>query len=319
MRVAYLGNDPWSVPPLQALAASARQRPVLVVTRTPRPAGRGGIPRPTAVSAEASSLDLTLAEVATVKEGEGLERLRGAGLDALVVVAYGEILPPKVLDLPRVAPVNLHFSVLPALRGADPVRRAILAGLDATGVTTIRMDRGLDTGPILLQADEPIGAEDDAGTLGHRLAERGGRLLVDTLDGLEAGALDERPQDHTRATSAPKLGPEEEEIDWAEPAEAVWRRVRALSPEPGARTTFRGRVLKILRVAPVQAGGEPGGIIRTGGSLVVACGSGAVALEEVLPEGRRRMAGADFARGRRPEPGERLGRADHSVRRRDGH
>jgi methionyl-tRNA formyltransferase len=307
MRVAYLGNDPWSVPPLEALAAGTRHRVVLVVTRQPRPAGRGGEPRTTAVAEAARRLRLPVVETRTVKEGEGLESLRGSTPDVLAVVAYGEILPGEVLGLPRVAPINVHFSLLPALRGADPVRRAILQGLDATGVTTMRMDEGLDTGPILLQAEEPIRDEDDAGSLGGRLADRGGRLLVETLDRLEDGRIEERPQDDGRATWAPKLRPEEEWIDWSERAEAVWRRVRALAPEPGARTRFRGKVLKVLRAAPVEAPGEPGSIVEASNRrFVVACGAGAVALEEVVPEGRRRMAGADFARGRRPEVGERF-------------
>jgi methionyl-tRNA formyltransferase len=170
------------------------------------------------------------------------------------------------------------------------------------------MDEGLDTGPILLQAEEPIRPDDDAGSLGERLALAGGRLLVETLDGLEGGTLEERPQDDRAATLAPKLKPEEEWIGWSEPADAVARRVRALSPEPGARTRFRGQVLKVLRVTPVAGDGPPGSILdESRERLVAAAGEGAVALDLVIPEGRTPMSGAAFARGRRPEPGERLG------------
>jgi methionyl-tRNA formyltransferase len=307
VRVAFLGNDRWSVPALEALAASS-QRVALVVTRDPRPAGRGGTPRPTAVADAAAGLDLPLLQTSTVKGGEGLERLRRAEPDVLTVVAYGEILPPEVLAVPRVAPVNVHFSLLPALRGADPVRRAILEGRDRTGVTTMRIDVGLDTGPILLQAAEPIRADDDARSLGDRLAGLGSRLLVSTLDGIEAGSIEERPQDEAEATRAPKLRPEEEWIDWSEPARSTWRRVRALAPEPGARTRFRGRALKVLQVRPVDASGEPGAVVEASKDrLLVGCGAGAVSLEEVVPEGRSRMSGAEFARGRRLELGERLG------------
>lgn len=305
LRVVFLGNDPWSVPALEALAQSPH-RPLLVVTREPRPAGRGGRPRPTAVAEAARALGLPLREVATVKRGPGLEALREAEPDVLAVVAYGEILPPEVLEIPRLAPVNLHFSLLPALRGADPVRRAILEGLEVTGATTIRMDEGMDTGPVLLQVEERIRPEEDAGSLGGRLAARGGRLLVETLDGLASGSLEERPQGDGAASLAPRLRADEEWIDWTEPADAVVRRVRALAPDPGARTRFRGRVLKVYRAAPAEGRGEPGAVLRSGG-LVVAAGEGAVRLEEVLPEGRRRMSGEDFARGHRPEAGERLG------------
>jgi methionyl-tRNA formyltransferase len=307
MRVAFLGNDPWSVPSMRSVAAS-RHDLAVVLTRVPRPAGRGRSPRPTAVAQTARDLSLPLREVETVREDPGLGAMREAAPDVLAVVAYGEILPSAVLEVPRVAPVNVHFSLLPRLRGADPVRRAILEGLGATGVTTMRMDEGLDTGPVLLQVEEPILGDDDAGELGARLAEKGGDLLVETLDGLEAGSIEERPQDDSLATVAPKLLPDEEWIDWSEDAGAVVRRIRALSPEPGARTRDGGSVLKVLRATPVDGRGEPGEVVdSTKRSVAVAAGTGAVTLEEVVPEGRRRMRGEEWARGRRLQVGERLG------------
>jgi methionyl-tRNA formyltransferase len=305
VRAAFLGNAPWSVPSLEALAGS-RHEVAAVLTRDPRPAGRGGRPRSTAVAGSARALGLPLVEVPTVRQGPGLEAIREAAPDVLVVVAYGEILPAEVLALPSVAPVNVHFSLLPALRGAEPVRRAILVGLDITGVTTIRMDEGMDTGPILLQVEERVRPDDDAGSLGDRLAGIGGRLLVETLDGLESGTLRERPQDARRATRAPKVTEEEEWIDWTEPAAAVVRRVRALAPEPGARARFRGKVVKVLRASRALGSGSPG-IVVDPGRLAVAAGEGAVSLDLVVPEGRKPMDGAAFARGRRPEPGERFG------------
>src|SRR5918996_2611159 len=186
MRVAFLGNDAWPVPPLERLAGSGHEVAV-VATRAPRPAGRGRAPRPTPVAEAARRLGLPLREVETVRSGEGLEALRGAEPDVLVVVAYGEILPPDVLASPAVAPVNVHFSLLPSLRGANPVARAILEGEATTGVTTMRMDEGMDTGPILLQRPEAIRDEDDAGSLGDRLSAIGGGLLVETLDAMAAG------------------------------------------------------------------------------------------------------------------------------------
>jgi methionyl-tRNA formyltransferase len=317
VRVAFLCNALWSVPSLEAVAGSSHEI-VLVATRVPRPAGRGNRVQPTPVAETVRRLGLPLREVETVKSGPGFQALAEAAPDVVAVVAYGEILPKALLDLPAVAPVNVHFSLLPELRGAAPVQRAILEGLTVTGVTTIRMDEGMDTGPILLQAEAAIDPADDAGSLGARLAELGGRLLVETLDRLEAGSIEERPQDHERATYAPKLIPEDRIIDWSQPAEAILRRVRALAPEPGATTTFRGRILKVLRasagsdehVPPAEGrtSRSPGRLSVTGdGGLGVATGRGWVELEEVAPEGRRRMSGADFVRGYRPEIGERLG------------
>jgi methionyl-tRNA formyltransferase len=303
LRVAFLGNDRWSVPPLEDLAASSHEVAV-VVTRAPKPAGRGNRPRPTAVADAARRLALPLAEVATVKSGSGFERLEAAAPDVLVVVAYGEILPRAVLEL--ATPVNLHFSLLPELRGPAPVQRAVLEGMTSTGVSTMVMDEGVDTGPVLLQAEEPVDPEDDAGTLGQRLAEIGGRLLVDTLDRLEAGAVEPTDQDEARATRAPRI--EDRSIDWTADADLVARFVRALSPEPSATTTLQGRGLKVLAARAEEGSGPPGAVLEADKrGILVAAGTGAVRLLEVAPEGRKRMTGSDLVRGYRPRPGERLG------------
>jgi len=319
LRVAFLGNAAWSVPSLRSIALS--HHPVAaVVTRAPKPAGRGGRPTATPVADEARRLALPLAEVATVRGGAGSDALAAARPDILAVVAYGEILPRKVLEIPAVAPVNLHFSILPALRGAAPVQRAILEGLTRTGVTTMRMDEGLDTGPILLQQETDIGPDEHASSLGGRLAELGAHLLVRTLDGLADGEIEERPQAEAAATSAPKLTAEERVIDWTRPVAEVARRVRALALDPGASTRFRGRHLKVFRVSPLHlytppVWSPPAGLVFvvTGERfpdprLAAVAGSGqVVSLDEVQLEGRRRMTGEEFARGYRPEPGERLG------------
>jgi methionyl-tRNA formyltransferase len=315
MRVTFLGNAPWSVPSLEALAASSHEV-AHVLTRVPRPAGRGGELRSTEVAQTARRLQRPLTEVETVRSGPGREALVESRPDVLVVVAYGEILPADVLAIPRVAPVNVHFSLLPELRGAAPVQRAILEGLAATGVTTIRMDEGVDTGPILRQAEEHIRDDDDTGSLGARLAAVGGRLLVDTLDRLETGAIREQPQDDGRATYAPKLTREDELIEWSDPADRIGHRVRALSPEPGARTTFRGKVLKVRRAewrhvdGPDGGTPEPGTIVVMHGDELGAYAGGertVVVLEEVQLEGKRAISGAEFLRGYPPRPGERLG------------
>jgi methionyl-tRNA formyltransferase len=310
LRVVFVGNAPWSVPSMEALAGSDHHV-ARVLTRTPRPAGRGGDPAPTAVATSARGLGLPLLEVPTVRDGEGLDGITSAKPDVLVVVAYGEILPPAVLSAPRLMPVNVHFSLLPALRGAAPVQRAILGGLSQTGVTTMRMGEGMDTGPILLRRSTDIGEDEDAGALGDRLAAMGGSLLIETLDQLAAGRLEERPQDASAATVAPKLTPEDERIDWHRPAAEVARRVRGLSPAPGAATALAGVRIKIYRASPAGpawAGAAPGELrLDRIGPLVATGDGGALRLEEVQTQGRRRMTGADWARGARLEEGALLG------------
>ncbi len=307
LRVAFLGNDPWSVPALVAVARS-RHRVVVVVTAEPKPAGRGNVPTPTRVAVEAERLGLPLVQTPTVRRGPGFEALAGCDPDVLAVVAYGEILPAEVLRLPRLVAVNLHFSLLPSLRGAAPVRAALLAGLERTGVTTMVMDEGLDTGPVLLRREEPIRPDDDAGSLGARLAELGGALLVETLDRLAAGDLEPTPQDHALATFAPRLGAAERILDWTRPAAELVNVVRALAPEPGARTTFRGAGLKVLRASVAEAAGEPGTVVETTKrGFVVATAEGGFAPLVLAPAGRRVMEVADFVNGHRPRLGERLG------------
>jgi len=217
LRVAFLGNDAWSVPSLGAIARS-RHLVVTVVTAEPKPAGRGNELTPTPVAVEAERLGLPLLQTSTVRTGAGFKELSTTAPDVLAVVAYGELLTPNVLHVPTIAPVNVHFSLLPQLRGAAPVQTALLAGLDRTGVTTMMMDKGLDTGPVILQREERILPEDDAGSLGERLAEIGAELLVETLDMLASGPVAPQPQDPSLATLAPKFGPEDRVLDWSYPA-----------------------------------------------------------------------------------------------------
>jgi methionyl-tRNA formyltransferase len=313
MRVAFLGNDAWSVAPLRALTEADDIDVDLVVSNPPRPAGRGSQLTPTAVADAVRSLDLPLLEVDRIRDGEGFDALDMREPDAIVVVAYGEILTPDVLDIPRLGAVNLHFSLLPRWRGAAPVQRAILGGDETTGVTVMLMDEGMDTGPVLASLETPIGPDEDAGALGARLSELGAPLLVQTLQGLEESTVEPRSQDHTIATYAPKLLPEERTIDWAQPAEAIVCRVRAFAPDPGAVTTFRQGRLKVL-VARVHPGGGrmategsgPGVIVEWDRDPWVGTASGLVELVEVAPAGRKRMSGAEWARGVRIQQGERL-------------
>jgi methionyl-tRNA formyltransferase len=317
MRAAFLGNDAWSVAPLRALADAPGIEVELVVTNPPRPAGRGSELTPTAVADVAGELGLPLVEVEGVRTGDGFDALDALEPDVLVVVAYGEILTPDVLDIPRLGSVNVHFSMLPRWRGAAPVQRAILDGDERTGVTVMLMDEGMDTGPILATEETAIEDDEDAGSLGGRLAELGGPLLVRTLRALDEASIEPRSQDHTAATYAPKLLPEERTIDWSAPSDAIVRRVRAFAPEPGAVTTFRKGRLKVLGASDL---GAPGGwapeappmpsrigILLDGRVSVDAGRASLVELLEVAPAGRKRMPASDWARGARIEPHERLG------------
>jgi methionyl-tRNA formyltransferase len=313
MRVAFLGNDPWSVAPLRALADAPDIEVELVVTNPPRPAGRGSQLTPTAVADAARALDLPLLEVNRVRDAEGFEALDLLEPDAIVVVAYGEILTPDVLDIPRLGAVNVHFSLLPRWRGAAPVQRAILEGDEVTGVTVMLMDEGMDTGPVLSTVEAAIEPEEDAGSLGARLAELGSPLLVETLRGLDEGTVAPSSQDLTAATYAPKILPEERTIHWDEPADNIVRRIRSLAPDPGAVTTFREGRLKVLLAHAVDERERtvdpsvPGVLERWDRDPLVRAWPGLVELLEVAPAGRKRMSGEDWARGAKIQPGERLG------------
>ncbi len=294
------------MPALGALAGAPELEVVLVVTDPPHPLGRGSATAPTPVASAARDLKMDVTEVDGIRGDHELGSLRRARPDVLAVVAYGEILTAEVLSLPPLGAINLHFSLLPRWRGAAPVQHALLAGDPTTGVTTMRMDEGLDTGPILAQRREPIAPDDDAGTLGERLASLGADLLVATLRNLEG--LTPRVQDGTAVTIAPKLSPQDRFLDWSEPAPSIERRIRALAPKPGARTRFRGRSLGVLSAEAAEASGDPADILGVDErGVLVAAGEGAVRLRTVVPSGRRHMPALDWANGARFAPGERLG------------
>jgi methionyl-tRNA formyltransferase len=279
-----------------------------VITAAPRPAGRGNELRPTPVADATAKAGLSLHEVQTVTSGSGAEALAASAPDLLAVVAYGEILPQAVLDLPAIAPVNLHFSLLPELRGASPVQTALLEGRDETGVTTIVMDAGVDTGPVILRRAEAIEPGDDACSLGDRLAAIGAEVLIETADLFAEGAAEPRPQDEAAATFTRRLGADDRILRWTEPARDLVNRTRALSPEPGATTRFRGEDLKIFRAEAVPANGVPGSIVEASKEgFVVATGEGGFRAIRLAPAGRRRMSSSDFVNGYRPVVGESLG------------
>lgn len=307
MKVAFLGTPDLAVPSLQRVH---RQHDVrLVITRPDRPRGRGRHISTPPVKAFAAGAGLPLWQPGRIRGEEPRRRLVESGAEILVVVAYGLLLPEALLDSFPHGAVNLHFSLLPAYRGAAPLNWAIINGEKRTGVSTFRLTAQMDAGPLYLQRQEEILPEETAGELGSRLATVGAQVLVETLDGIEGGTLAPAPQDEDRATAAPKLTKEDGRIDWGSTAGEVVNLVRGVNPWPGAFTTLGGGTLKIWQAAAVES---PPGAVSSPGTVIlaspreglhVAAGTGAVALEEVQPEGKRRMAGRDFLAGHPLEVG----------------
>lgn len=302
----FFGTPEWAVPSLEALLGSDVDL-AAVVTNPDRPAGRGMDVTASAVKTVALARGLEVLQPEKARAPEFIDEITSLAPEIAVVVAYGKILPQSLLDAVPHGFVNLHFSLLPAYRGAAPVQRAIMDGLEVTGVTVMVLTAGMDEGPIVARAEVHIDDDDTAGTLGPRMADVGARVLVDTLPRYASGELTPIEQDHSAATYAPKVTPQEARIDWSLPARRVRDFVRALNPAPGAWTTLRGGRLKVHRVDLLSADQavEPGEV-RAAGELVVGTGDSPVALVDVQPAGKRRMTGAELARGLRPAPGERV-------------
>jgi methionyl-tRNA formyltransferase len=308
MRLVFAGTPAIAVPTLAAIAAS-RHKLVAVLTRPDAPAGRGRRLVRSQVGAWADEHGIELLTPARPREPEFLERLAALTPDCVPVVAYGALVPPAALAIPRHGWVNLHFSLLPAWRGAAPVQHAILRGDEVTGASVFQLEEGLDTGPIFGTLAEPVVPTDTAGDLLDRLAVSGAELLVQVLDLIEQGTARAVPQPADGVTLAPKITVADAEVRWIEPATAVDRRVRACTPAPGAWTTFRGDRLKL---APVTLAGlaeplVPGELRVERSRVLVGTATEPIVLGEVSAAGRRPMPAAAWARGVRPEPGERLG------------
>ncbi|GAB3589314.1 methionyl-tRNA formyltransferase [Calidifontibacter terrae] len=307
MRIVFAGTPQVAVASLEALIASTHEV-VGVVTRPDARAGRGRSLRPSPIRDVAEAHGLEVATPKHPRESDFQEWLRGLAPDACPVVAYGALVPPPVLDIPSYGWINLHFSLLPAWRGAAPVQHAVLHGDQVTGATTFRLDEGMDTGPVLGTMTETIRPHDTSGELLDRLAEAGAGLLVATLDALEQGTLVGVPQTDDGASRAPKVTVEDAEIRWHEPGFAVDRRIRACTPAPGAWTMFRGQRLKVLSAKPaMHTDLAPGQLRASKNDVVVGAGSGAIELGVVQPHGKKAVAAADWARGARFEDGEHLG------------
>jgi methionyl-tRNA formyltransferase len=305
MRLVFLGTPAFAVPTLERVAA-AGHTVLEAVTQPDRPRGRGQHPAPPPVKEAALRLGIAVYQPERIRRPEAVEHLRALAPDAMVVVGYGQIIPQSVIDIPPMGILNVHASLLPRYRGAGPIQWAIIRGETRTGVTIMRIDAGLDTGDMLLKVGTAIGPEENAMELGGRLAVLGADLLVEALDGLAAGTIVPEKQDDSQATHAPLLKKEDGLIDWSRPAAEIHDQIRGLQPWPGAYTSLRGHTMHVWKAKVANAAGAPGSIVSVK-PVTVACGSGAMELEEVQVEGRKRLPAAEFANGQRLKEYEILG------------
>ena len=316
MILVFSGTPSFAVPTLEKLVEAGHSVP-LAVTQPDRPRGRGMEVAVSPVKDAAIRLGIGVLQPATIKNNADFrDQLAAIGPDAIIVVGYGRIIPQWMIDLPRLGNLNLHASLLPKYRGAAPIQWAIASGESITGVTTMRIDTGLDTGDILMQREVPIAPEDTAETLGSNLAAIGADLMVETLRGLDGGEIRPVPQDHSLATLAPILKKEDGRMDFARSANDLFNRLRGFQPWPGAFTIFNGKTLQVHRAQPLQqtATLTPGEVAIEGGHLFVGCGKEkdnnagtALELVEIQLEGKRRMTAQEFINGYRPKSGDHLG------------
>ncbi len=279
---------------------------LLVLTQPDRPAGRGLRPAASAVKQHALRHGIPVRQPATLKDAQEVDEVRRLKPDAVIVAAYGLLLPTPLLDAGRFGALNIHASLLPRWRGAAPIQRALLAGDAETGISIMQMDAGLDTGPILLRVRLPIAAGDDAGSLHDKLAEAGAEAIVAALTGVEAGRVTAVAQSQVGVTYAPKIDKREARLAWSLPAAQLERAVRAFRPEPGAYALLDEEPVKVWRAEVLEGDGSPGAIRVTDGKLVVACGEGALAISELQRAGGRRLGAPEFLRGHSLPPGARV-------------
>jgi methionyl-tRNA formyltransferase len=307
-RVVFMGTPRFAVPTLKALTEA--HQVVGVVTQPDRPAGRGRDIHQSAVKQVAVARDLPVFQPRSLRTPDAVAQLADWKPEVIVVAAFGQILTEEVLDLPPHGCLNVHASLLPRWRGAAPVAAAILAGDEVTGVTIMKMDPGLDTGPILAQQEEPIRADDTRAALTERLSFVGAQLLVETLPEYLAGNLEPRPQDDEKATLAEQLRKEDGRLDWSRPAIVLDRKIRAFTPWPATFTFWGGRRLKVITASPLpdwEGEADPGTVVDMDGGAAVATGKGALRLEKVQLAGKRAMAIGPFLRGRQDFVASRLG------------
>ncbi|GBE14745.1 MAG TPA: methionyl-tRNA formyltransferase [Proteobacteria bacterium] len=307
MRLLFMGSPGLAVPALEATFASGDL--VGVVTQPPRKKGRGLKVVSSPVALRALQLGFEPVTPSSVRDKNFQAFLLDLHPDLVVVMAYGKILPPEVLAIPRLGCINIHTSLLPELRGAAPIQWAIARGYTATGVTLMQMDEGMDTGPILLQKNVEIGPNETSEQLGKRLACLAAETLLEGIPALAGGELRPEPQDDSRATYAPMLTRKDGRINWSMDSRTIAARMRGFFPWPGAFTTRAGRRLRVTAAVPMAGkGSPPGTIMRTGeDGIEIACGTGSLMVSRLCPEGKREMGATEFISGYRPMPGERLG------------
>ena len=296
MRVIFVGTSEFGIPALKALAE--HHEIPLVVSQPDRPRGRGKKLLPTPIKSAALELGLRVIQPERIKDAE--EEIKQAEPDVLVVASYGQIIPKGILEIPKLAPLNIHPSLLPKYRGAAPIQRAIMNGERETGVTIMWMNERLDAGDILLQERVPIGGDETYGELHQKLSELSASLILKTLELLEEGKIERTPQKEEEASYAKPIDKSETVISWEEPAEKIHNLIRALSPKPGASGTISGQRFKIYRTKPGKGKGTPGSIIKKDikkGILEIACGEGSLFILEIQPEGKKIMDVASFLRG----------------------
>ncbi len=313
VKIIYMGTPEFAVPPLRAILSDIKGVDIrAVVTQPVRGKGRGRKPSPSPVEVFSTEQGLRVLTPRDVKEGSFIDELKAGAPDFIIVVAYGQILPEEVLAIPRLGCVNLHASLLPLYRGAAPINRAVMDGAAETGLTTMLMDRGMDTGPMLLKERVAIGEDETAGELTKRLSAAGAGLLVRTIERLMEGGITAVPQEKSLATYAPSLKKGDGLIDWTKDAQDIKNLVRGVYPWPGAYTSRKGKVLKVHEVQTASldsVGTEPGTIVRVDkASFFVQTGGGFLEILQVQPENKRKMEAGAFIQGYKPVAGEILGK-----------
>ncbi|GAB6137437.1 methionyl-tRNA formyltransferase [Halanaerobaculum tunisiense] len=313
MDIVFMGTPDFAVPCLEALCQAEFVNVVGVVSQPDRKKGRGQKKQPTPVKETALESDIEVFQPEKITSETGVEQLNDWAPDLIVVVAYGQILGSEVLDVPPKGCVNVHASLLPKYRGAAPIHRAIVNGDQKTGITTMYMDEGMDTGDMILKEEVDITAEDTVGSLHDKLAQLGADLLITTIDQIAAGTAPRIPQDDEQATYAPKIDKAEGEVDWSEDATTIWNLIRGFNPWPGTYTYLEGQRMKLwssqVHQAETKPEDKPGTILQadTDLGIVVQTGQGQLLLTEIQPAGKQQMAASDYLLGHDLEPGTRLG------------